>query len=137
MIRWPNLTRALPFRQEFKHFVRILVPPREMPSYLELIMLLIIDIYRAFQASCRRVWVFKPQVVDGLKQGSGPRRRYLRMTSGLGLWCAALVSGRQSQVDRALQDEHTLGQQEIRVVGKGTCYGSLRTKGDFAACKSG
>jgi hypothetical protein len=32
--------------------VRILVPPREVPSYLELIMLFIIDIYRAFQVRC-------------------------------------------------------------------------------------
>ena len=40
-----------PVWQEFRHFVRILVPPQEVPSYMELVVLYFIDIKHAFKVS--------------------------------------------------------------------------------------
>lgn len=42
--------------QEFRHFVSILVPPREVPSYLELILAMMIDVKAAFQVHRYRVY---------------------------------------------------------------------------------
>lgn len=33
---------------EFKHFIQVILPPQEIPSYLEIVILMICDIRRAF-----------------------------------------------------------------------------------------
>ena len=40
--------------QEWRHFVRIMTPPREVPSYLELLLILGKDLYDA--CSVRKTW---------------------------------------------------------------------------------
>lgn len=47
-------THTMPcIMQEFRHFVQILVPAREVPSYLELIISMFIDVKDAFQVGTK------------------------------------------------------------------------------------
>jgi hypothetical protein len=38
-------------QQEFRHFVSVLAPPREVPTYLELVILLFLDVGHAYRVS--------------------------------------------------------------------------------------